>query len=105
MRQRYPPHATVDSQCQVSTVLAEPTPIGVTAMPTTTPPADAPAAALVTAKECAALLAVSSRHWFRLVDAGRAPAPIRLGALVRWRRADLDDWISAGCPSHRRAGR
>lgn len=37
------------------------------------------------------------RHMYRLADAGRMPRPLKLGALVRWRRADLLEWITAGC--------
>ena len=47
----------------------------------------------------AELLACSTRHVNRLADAGRMPAPIRLGALVRWQRAAIDEWIAAGCPT------
>ena len=35
----------------------------------------------------------------RLADGGRMPRPVRLGGLVRWRRAELQAWIDAGCPS------
>jgi len=41
----------------------------------------------------------SVRHVFRLADAGRMPKPIKLGALVRWRRDELAAWLRAGCPS------
>ena len=34
----------------------------------------------------------------RLRDAGHMPRPVRLGALVRWRRDILDQWIASGCP-------
>jgi len=27
------------------------------------------------------------------VSEGAAPAPVRLGRCVRWRQADLDEWI------------
>jgi excisionase family DNA binding protein len=39
----------------------------------------------------------STRHIYRLTDAGRMPRPIRLGALVRWRRAEVMSWIDGGC--------
>ena len=71
----------------------------------TLPPADAPAAQLLDVRAVAALLDCSPRHVYRLSDAGRMPAPIRLGALVRWRRSELTDWLAAGCPPVRRAGR
>jgi len=48
----------------------------------------------------------SVRHIYRLADAARMPAPVRLGALVRWDLDEIDRWISAGCPSCRKgAGR
>jgi excisionase family DNA binding protein len=52
----------------------------------------------------AAMLDCSPRHVYRLTDAGRMPRPVKLGALVRWRRAELMEWLSAGCPSVRRGG-
>jgi excisionase family DNA binding protein len=71
----------------------------------TLPPADAPAAALLTVRAVAALLHCSPRHVYRLADAGLMPAPVRLGHLVRWRRQDLDAWLAAGCKPCRTAGR
>jgi excisionase family DNA binding protein len=68
-------------------------------------PADGPAAALLDVRAVAALCTCSVRHVYRMADAGRMPAPVRLGALVRWRRQDLLDWLAAGCPLVRRAGR
>jgi excisionase family DNA binding protein len=58
--------------------------------------------ALLDVRAVAALLDCSPRHIYRLADAGRMPRPVRLGALVRWRRSDLDGWLAAGCPSTRR---
>ncbi len=40
----------------------------------------------------------STRHLYRMVDAGRMPRPLKLGGLVRWRRTDVLDWIRDGCP-------
>ena len=48
----------------------------------------------------------SPRHIYRLADSGRMPAPLRLGALVRWDLEEIDRWIADGCPSCRKgAGR
>jgi len=58
-------------------------------------------AALLDVQAVAKLLDCSSRHVYRLADAGRMPAPLKLGALVRWRRAEIDRWLDAGCPSMR----
>jgi excisionase family DNA binding protein len=70
-------------------------------MPSTTLPPDSAAPVLLDVRAVAALLDCSARHVYRLADSGRMPAPVRVGALVRWRRADLDAWLAAGCPSTR----
>jgi excisionase family DNA binding protein len=67
--------------------------------------ATTPESALLDVKSVASLLNCSERHVYRLCDAGRLPAPVRLGALVRWRRSELLDWLAAGCPTCRRATR
>jgi excisionase family DNA binding protein len=74
---------------------------------TTAAPGAAPTrdpAALLDVHAVAALLDCSARHVYRLADAGRMPRPLKIGALVRWRRADLDEWLVAGCPAVRRIG-
>jgi len=65
------------------------------------PPASPPA--LLDVDQVAALCGCSTRHVRRLADAGRMPAPVKLGALIRWRRADLDAWLDAGCKAVRAA--
>jgi excisionase family DNA binding protein len=59
---------------------------------------------LLTVGQVAALLSVGQRTVWRFRDSGRIPAPIALGGSVRWRRADLEQWISAGCPDCHRTG-
>jgi excisionase family DNA binding protein len=61
-------------------------------------------APLLDVKAVATLLDCSPRHVYRLNDAGLMPPPVRLGALVRWRRQDLDAWLAAGCKSCRTPG-
>jgi excisionase family DNA binding protein len=61
--------------------------------------------ALLDVHAVAALLNCSARHVYRLSDGGRMPPPIKLGALVRWRRQAVEDWIAAGCEPVRQAGR
>jgi len=61
--------------------------------------ADAPAAALLDVRAVAKMLGCSSRHVYRLSDAGLMPPPVKLGALIRWPRRDLDKWLADGCPS------
>lgn len=65
----------------------------------TTKPTLVAAASLLDVRAVATLLHCSPRHVYRLADAGRMPPPLRLGALVRWQRQILEQWIAAGCPS------
>lgn len=58
---------------------------------------------LLTASESAEMAGVAKRSWWRYVSSGRAPAPVRLGGAVRWRRSELAEWIAAGCPRFRKA--
>jgi predicted DNA-binding transcriptional regulator AlpA len=73
---------------------------------TTTPTAATPAdAALLDVKAVAALCGCSTRHIRRLADEGKLEPPLRLGALCKWRRASIEAWIAAGCPSWKWAKR
>jgi excisionase family DNA binding protein len=54
--------------------------------------------AFMDVKEVAALLGCSERHVKRLADAGEMPEPVKLGRLVRWNRAAVNEWIADGCP-------
>lgn len=47
----------------------------------------------------AQFLTCSERHVYRLADAGRIPRPVKLGALVRWRRVEIEKWLADGCPT------
>jgi excisionase family DNA binding protein len=66
------------------------------------PTTPTPPPAMLGIRDVAALLRCSTRHVHRLADRGAMPAPVRLGALIRWRRDAIDQWIAAGCPSCRR---
>ena len=52
------------------------------------PAADNPAALLLDARALAKVLSCSVRHIRRMDTAGELPAPVRIGRLVRWRRAE-----------------
>jgi excisionase family DNA binding protein len=69
------------------------------------PPDIAEMAALLDVRAVAQLLDCSPRHVYRMADAAKLPPPVKIGALVRWRRQEILDWIAQGCPSVRRAGR
>jgi excisionase family DNA binding protein len=69
------------------------------ASPSLSPPEWAnSAAALLDVRQVAMLLHCSPRHVYRLADAGRMPRPRRLASLVRWSRAEVEQWVDAGCP-------
>lgn len=64
---------------------------------------DASTAALLDVAQVAKLCHCSKRHVYRLSDAGKMPRPRKLGALVRWSRQELEEWILQDCPPVRRA--
>lgn len=57
---------------------------------------------LLDVRAVALMLGCSPRHVYRMCDAGKMPVPVRVGALVRWRRAELESWIADGCPQVRK---
>jgi len=66
--------------------------------------------ALLTTREAARPANVGERTWWRWSRCGIAPAPLKIGegkqGAVRFRRADILEWIQAGCPRvHGRASR
>ena len=52
---------------------------------------------LYSVKEVAALLDCSTREVYRLRDARKVPAPIKLGGMVRWIKTELDQWLANRC--------
>jgi excisionase family DNA binding protein len=60
---------------------------------------------LIDVNDVAALLKCSARHVWRLADAGRMPRPHKVGALRRWERAEIEQWVRDGCPPCRQAVR
>jgi excisionase family DNA binding protein len=54
--------------------------------------------ALLTVHDVARRLNCSARTIYRLTDAGKMPRPVKLNALVRWRRETIENWINQGCP-------
>lgn len=52
----------------------------------------------VSALDGAALLGIGRTKFLQLHASGRLPLPLRFGRAVRWRRAELEDWLNAGCP-------
>jgi len=65
-------------------------------IPTTVPTTEQ--AQLVNVTAVAGMLDVSTRHVYRLKDAGLMPKPLKLGGSNRWDRNAILQWIAAGCP-------
>jgi excisionase family DNA binding protein len=55
--------------------------------------------ALLTVEEAAKLCRVSANHWMRMVQAKKAPQPVRIGRSVRFPRETVIRWIEEGCPA------
>jgi predicted DNA-binding transcriptional regulator AlpA len=49
--------------------------------------------------DAAKLVRCSRSHWRRMVAAGKAPPPTKLGKLSRWPVAQLQRWLEMGSPS------
>ena len=54
--------------------------------------------ALITTAEAARISGFGERTFWRWSRSGVAPAPIKIGSAVRYRRAEIIEWIAAGCP-------
>jgi excisionase family DNA binding protein len=61
--------------------------------------------ALLTVHDLSGKLNCSTRHIYRLVDTRRIPQPVKLGALLRWVKSDVDEWVANGCPDCRKGYR
>lgn len=54
------------------------------------------------AKTVGQRLSLSKRAIFRMRSAGLICAPLKVGqGAIRWRRTDIEQWISLGCPSQK----
>ena len=53
---------------------------------------------LIDIRDVARLLGCSARHVEDLVREKKAPEPIRLGRLRKWRAESILRWVEAGCP-------
>jgi len=62
---------------------------------------DSPQGGMLNVGDVAKLLRCSVRTVYRLADSGRMPRPVKLGALVRWPRRQIEVWIADGCPNCR----
>lgn len=52
---------------------------------------------LLDVRQVAEILGCSARHVARLAHEGRMPRPVHVGALARWRVAEIESWIEHGC--------
>lgn len=56
---------------------------------------------LIDTKSTAMLLNISPRMLYRLHQVQAVPEPVRLGRLVRWRLAEIIEWVDSDCPPRR----
>lgn len=56
---------------------------------------------LMTKNDVADVLGLHASSLMRLVARGEFPAPLRVGAQLRWRRQDVSAWIDRRCVGER----
>lgn len=56
------------------------------------------AVVLIDANEVARMCSMHRASWYKAVASGKAPASVRIGGMVRWRKDEIEAWIAAGCP-------
>ena len=56
---------------------------------------------LLTVKDIASRLSVSQRQVWKLNASGRLPEAVHVASSIRWRAADIDEWIRLGCPDRK----
>ena len=54
--------------------------------------------ALISVPELAKRTGFSARSVWRLIAERKTPEPIRFGRTIRFREADITEWIRRGCP-------
>jgi len=54
---------------------------------------------LLSANQAALLLGIGKSLLWAMNSAGKIPMPVKLGRRTLWRREELQEWVSAGCPS------
>ena len=57
-----------------------------------------PTALLIDIRALSAMLSRSVASLERDQAAGRLPPALRIGGSRLWRRAEIEDWVAAGCP-------
>jgi excisionase family DNA binding protein len=55
---------------------------------------------LLSYAEAAAHIGVAPQTLYNMRTAGTAPPAVRIGRLVRYRHADLDEWVNGRAASH-----
>jgi predicted DNA-binding transcriptional regulator AlpA len=57
---------------------------------------------LLKAEELGRMLGVNKSTIWSWHSSGRIPLPVRIGGCTRWRRAEIETWVEAGCPPRAR---
>jgi len=56
-------------------------------------------ALLLSAEDTAKVLGIGKTLFYSLHSSGQfGPVPINLGRRTLWRRREIEDWVTAGCP-------
>lgn len=65
------------------------------------PGSDAETPFLLTRRELARLLRLSTRTVDRLRTCDAIPEPLVIGVKVLWRRSEIEQWVLLGCPDRK----
>lgn len=57
---------------------------------------------LITTKQLAEMLSISTRQLHRMRSKGKIIQPIKLGRMTRWVLEDVEEWVRTGCESPHR---
>ena len=63
----------------------------------TVPPLTESPSQLLDVRRVAVLLGCITIHTYRLSDGGKMPRPRHVGTLVRWTKAEVEQWVADGC--------
>ena len=65
------------------------------------PEVSRPAPLVTDASGVGLMVEMSARSIRRMNSAGRLPRPVKIGGAVKWRVAEIEAWVRAGCPDRK----
>lgn len=54
---------------------------------------------LLNSADLMAMLNIGKSAFYQMKSEGRLPKPVKIGTIQRWRLADIERWLNAGCPT------